>query len=204
MADDPKLTAQGPQHTFSPRTEAVLPALMRRGVAGFRPRERRLALIATAVVGCWVVVSWVVQPLWDRVQALRLHLQTQSEQLKMFHRLLAQAPPTGEDPSQVASYAAPQNIEEERGAFFSELEALSRANALQLHLKPKPIQREAHLSRIELELDVEGSQQSLLAFLDALFGRLKLMTIERLRVSSVPTKEHALHANLVIQQLLLR
>jgi len=188
MADDPK---------------APLPPRLKRGVGAFRPRERRLTLMAAAVVGCWVVVSWVVQPLWDRVQELRLHLQTQSEKLAMLHQLLAQAPPTAEESSQVASSAAPQSIEEERGAFLSELEALSRANHLQLHLKPKPIRREGQISRFDVELEVEGSQQSLLAFLDALFDMRKLLSLERLRIASMPTKDNTLRAHLVIERLLL-
>lgn len=188
MADDPK---------------APLPARLKRGVVGFRPRERRLILMVAAVVGCWAVVSWVVQPLWDRVQELRGHLHTQSEKLSMLNQWLAQAPPPTEESSQVASDTAPQNIEEERSAFLSELEALSRANHLQLHLKPKPVRREGQISRFDVELDVEGSQQSLLAFLDTLFGMRKLLSLERLRIASIPTKNDTLHAHLVIERLLL-
>ena len=85
----------------------------------------------------------------------------------------------------------------------NEVEALSTRSNLQLNLKPRPMKREERMSRFEVELDVEGSQSNLLAFLDALLSMPKLITIERLRISSVPGKENTLRANLVIQKITL-
>ena len=32
--------------------------------AALRPREKRLSLIAGVLIGCWLFLSWLVQPLW--------------------------------------------------------------------------------------------------------------------------------------------
>jgi hypothetical protein len=50
-------------------------------------------------------------------------------------------------------------------------------------------------------LDVEGPQQNLLAFLDALLAMPRLITIERLRLSTFASKERLLRANLIIQRV---
>ena len=59
------------------------------------------------------------------------------------------------------------------------------------------------MSRFEVELDVDGSQQELMTFLDALLRMPKLIAVERIRISSVPAKADLLCANLVIQKLTL-
>ena len=64
---------------------------MIKGLPVLRPRERRLTLIAAVVIGCWLVVSWVVQPLWDRVQDLRVRVNAQTEKLDALNRLVSQA-----------------------------------------------------------------------------------------------------------------
>ena len=166
-----------------------------------RPRERRLALMAAMVLLSWGVVSLVVQPLWDRVHELQLHVDTQLEKLEAVNRLLAQEPSVVRRHHVLASHL---HVESDEGSLLHELEALSSQSKLTLNLKPHPLKAEDHVSRLEVELDVEGSQEKLLAFLDALLGLPRLVAIERLRISSIPTKEHQLRASLLIQQLTLR
>ena len=170
----------------------------------FRPRERRLALIAGVVIGCWLLVSWIVQPLWDRARDLRVRVESQTEKLEAINRLLAKASIIEHEHQQVAGYLTREEGREAQGAFLNELEALARTSGLQLNLKPRPVKPEERFSRFEVELDVEGSQERLLAFLDGLLNLPKLLVIDRLRLASVPAKEHALRANLVIQKLTLR
>ena len=166
----------------------------------FRPRERRLALMAAMVLLSWGVVSWIVQPLWDRVHDLRLHVDTQLEKLEAVSRLLSQEPSVARRHQALASHL---HVESDEGSLLHELEALSSQSNLKLNLKPHPLKAEDRVSRLEVELDVEGSQEKLLAFLDALLGLPRLVAIERLRISSIPTKEQQLRASLLIQQLTL-
>ena len=175
-----------------------------KGLPVLRPGERRLALIAAVVIGCWVVVSWIVQPLWDRVQDLRVRVTAQTEKLEAFNRLVSQASSIERDYQRVAGYLETQDAEEAQGAFLNELATLSRNAGLEPNLKPKTVQRDERLTRYEVELDVEGSQEKLLSFLDALFRMPRLIAIERLRLSIVPAKEQVLRASLVIQKLSLK
>lgn len=168
------------------------------------PREHRLALIAGGLIGCWVVVSWLVQPLWDRAGALRTQINTQQQKLDAINRLLAQAPAIEQEYQRWAPYLGSGDDEQARSSFLNELEALSRESSVQMNLKPRAPRQAERMSRFEVELDVEGSQEQLLAFLDGLLGLRRLMTIDRLRISSVPLKDNWLRANLVIQKLTVR
>ena len=166
-----------------------------------RPRERRLAFVATVIIATWGAVSWGVQPLWDKTRELKDHLETQTGRLNAVGDLLEHAAAIDEEHQQIAPYLSQED--EEGSAFLHALEAISRRASVQLNLKPHPVKREERLSRFEVELDVEGAQDRLLAFLDELLRMPTLLTIERLRISSVSGKERSLRANLVVQKLTL-
>jgi Tfp pilus assembly protein PilO len=173
-------------------------------VLAFRPRERRLAFIAVMALLSWGVVSWIVQPLWDRVRELQLHVDTQLEKLEAVNRLLAQEPSVVRRHQALAGRLQVDRAGQTEGSLLNELEALSRQSNLKLNLKPHPVKAGEQVSRLDVELDVEGSQEKLLAFLDALLGLPRLVAIERLRISSIPTKAQQLRASLLIQQLTIR
>ena len=168
-----------------------------------RPRERRLALIAAVVIVCWGCIAWLMEPLWQRLRALHIRIAGQTEKMEGLSRLLAQAPAIEREYQGLAPYLAGGEEAQAPDAFLNDLETLSRTLNLQLNLKPRPVKREDRMSRFEVEVDLEGPQQSLLAFLDALFQMPRLMTIDRLRISTVPAKENILRANLVVHQLTL-
>ena len=169
----------------------------------FHLRERRLALIAAVLIFCWLLLSVLVQPLWNRARDLRAEAETQQEKLDALSRLLSQAPAIEQQYQALAAFLEPEDDERVQGAFLENLESLSRQSDLQLNLKPRPLKQEDRVSRFEVELDVEGSQQNLMTFLDALLRMPKLIAVERIRISSVPAKADLLRANLVIQKLTL-
>jgi Tfp pilus assembly protein PilO len=168
-----------------------------------RPRERRLAFIAAMVLLSWGVVSWIVQPLWDRVRDLQLRVETQLEKLEAVNRLLAQEPSVSRRHQALAGHLPAPGDERAEGSLLHELEALSSRSNLKLNLKPHPLKPGERIGRLEVELDVEGSQEKLLGFLDELFNLPRLVAIDRLRISSIPTKAQQLRATLLIQQLTL-
>ena len=174
-----------------------------KGPVTLRPRERRLGLIALLVIGCWAFLSWLVGPLWERVRGLHLHVATQTRKLEGLSDLLRRAPAIERSYQGVAAYLAVEGDEQAPGAFLDELEALSRTANIRLNLKPRPVTPEGGLRRFEVELEVEGSQQQIMMFLDALLRLPKLMTIERLRIAAVPAKADALRASLVLHTLTL-
>ena len=166
-----------------------------------RPQELRLAFIAGGVIGCWAAVSWLVQPLWGRLRDLRGHVQAQSERLDALTHMLVESQGAHARLESFAEYLQAEDDEQAQGVFLSALEALSRQAELQLNLKPRPGKRDGRVSRFEVEVDVEGSQQHVMAFLDALFQMPKAISFDRLRISAVPAKDDLLRANLVIQKL---
>ncbi len=165
-------------------------------------RERRLILMAGIALGCWAFISWIVQPLWDRAGELREHIQRQEKKLSAISRLLAQA--SAADPASGGAAVDVAETDDAQRSFLGELESLSRNSDVRVNLKPRPGTMDGKVSRFEVELDVEGSQEQLLGFLDALLQMPRLLTIERLRLSSVPLKENYLRASLVIQRTALR
>lgn len=169
--------------------------------SSLRPRERRVALVAGAFIGTGILVSWVVQPLWDRAQAVRQHVTAQTKKLEAVSRLLEQAPVIDRSHHQLAPFLAGSAEGAGQGALLNELEALARRAHLYLNLKPRPVAGDERMNRFEVEVDVEGSQESVLGFLDQLLASPKLMRIERLRLSSVPAKEHLVRGNLLLQYL---
>ncbi len=171
-------------------------------LAALKPRERRLALGAGVVIGCWLAVSLLLQPLSDRAKELGERIDRQRQRLTALTRMLEAAHRRPEADRSVAQWLLASAADEAgRSALLSDVEALSRTTQVQLNLKPRPVVPEGRMDRFEVEMDVEGSQEQLLAFLDGLLRLPRLVTVERLRLSSIPTKEQRLRATVVIQQL---
>jgi hypothetical protein len=166
----------------------------------WKPRERRLALSAGVLIACWGLLSWLIQPLWERAREGASTNEGQIEKLDAMTRLLVQSPTIERSYAAVAGYFEGDD-ERAQGSFLDALELMSQETGVRLNLKPRPVKREEKLSRFEVELDVEGSQETLMAFLDALFRMPKLMSVERLRIFTVPAKADTLRASLVIQRL---
>ena len=171
--------------------------------ASIRPREFRLAVAAGGLIGCWAVVSFVVQPLWDRNNDLRLGVETRAERLQAVGHLLQEAPTIEEQYQQILQYLQ-EGDEASQVPFLNRLQEMSKEADVRLSMKPRGAKQEGRVSRYEVELDLEGSQQQVLSFLDAVLRMPNLMTVERLRLVSAPTREQLLRANLVIQKLNFR
>ena len=166
-----------------------------------RPRERRLAIVAGVLSGCWAVLALAVQPLWDLGQDVAGRVQAQRQKLEAVSRLLAQQPAADARAQLLAAFLSQDAAEGGAASFLNELESLSRSAGVTLNLKPRPAVRDGRMSRMEIELDLEGSQQGLLGFVDALLRAPHLLTVERLRMSTIPAKPELLRANVVIHQL---
>ena len=173
-----------------------------KSIPSMRPREFRMAMIAGGLISCWGVVSLIVQPLWDRNRDLRLEVETRTERLSVVSRLLEQAPAIENNYQQIAPYLQ-QNDDASQGAFLNELENLSRQSQVRMNMKPRAVKQESRVDRYEVELDLEGTQEQIMSFVDAVLRLPKLITVERLRLISAPTREQLLRANLVLQKLSL-
>jgi len=177
--------------------------MKRKPFISFRPREQRLALIAALFTACWLVVTVLVQPLWDRAKELELSIDTHSEKFQALTDLMRQAQAIEGRYREAAPWLETDTGEGATGAFLNELESLSEGLNVKVNFKPRVKKRDQHVSRFEIELDAEGPQHDLLVFLDALLRLRRLVAVERLRLSVIPTKERLLRANLVVQKLTL-
>ena len=166
-----------------------------------QPRERRLAVLGGACLACWALWACLVQPLWTKVRDLRRHVDSQTQRLDSLGRLLQEAPSVEQDHAAFAPYLATEEDEQAQSALLNELEQLSQQAGVQMNLKPRPVKREERVSRLDVELDLEGSQGELLSFLDALLSMRRLVSIERLRIAAQPSQAGLLRANLVIQKI---
>lgn len=174
------------------------------GLASLQPRERRLALVAAILIGCWLLLGGLLQPLWERVSALHAAVDTQHQKLDGMTRLLDRAPAIERRFQAAEGYFERGTDEQAQSAFLNELESLSQTSDVRLNLKPRSASPEGSLSRFEVELDAEGSQTNLLGFLDALLKMPKLLTVERMRIATVPAKQDLLRATVVLQKLTVR
>ena len=168
----------------------------------FRPRERRLAFAVAILVGMWAVVSWMLQPLWDRVHDLRYTVQGRRQKFEAMAQLVEQAPMIEQDYDHYAAYVRLMEEPEDR-TVLNDLEELSRRSNVQLNLKPRA-GISGTLGQETVEIDAEGALPNLLGFLDELLRLPRLVTVERLRITSVPAKPNTLRASLTLQQLLAK
>ena len=168
------------------------------------PRERRLTLITGVLIGCWAVISWIVQPLMDRVREVGGDVDMRIEKLKALTHLLEHAASVERDYQTVQGYLEKATDERVQGSFLDELESLSRQTQIRLSLKPRAPKQDDLLNRLEVELEIEGSQENLFKFLDLLLQMPKLISIERLRIGTMPARPTELRANLVVQKLSFR
>ena len=111
------------------------------------------------------------------------------------------SPAVAREYAAIAGYLQSGDDAQLQSTLLNELEMLARASNIQLGLKPRPVKRQERVSRFDVELDAEGTQQHLLAFLDALLRMPRLVGIERLRMTGVPLKPDLVRATIVLQHL---
>jgi len=170
----------------------------------FSGRERTLAVAAAMVIVLWGLVSWLLLPLSGRFVQLR---ETTAGALAKLERLQQLARQKGRIEQRAQAYAPFWSDEPEealRGAFLDELEQLAASASLQLNLKPRPSRQEGHITRLGVELEVDATQDRLLAFLDLLLKQPSLYEIDRIRISTSASKEFPLRAALIVNKLIVR
>jgi hypothetical protein len=168
------------------------------------PREQKLVLLAAVLIAMWVVVSRIGRPLLDQLTQLEQRTSASQQKLDRLRELADRHPSIERAYQAYAVYRSEESDESGQGAFFSELEELAQSVGLQLSLKPRPIQRDGSLSRLKVELDVEATQEKLLAFLDRLFAHPSLIELDRLRISASASKAYPLKATLLVNKVVIR
>ncbi len=168
------------------------------------PREFRLALWTAAVIGLWVVVSWWLLPLWDRAHQLGAAALHARQRLEHLQQLLQREPAITQRYQAYAAYQSAQSQELLRQGLLDALEEWARTDNVQMNLKPRPASRDGDVARLGVEVEVEATQEALLAFLGRVLSQPALIELERLKITVTAAKERPLRASLVLSQVAVR
>lgn len=168
-----------------------------------QPRERRLAMIAGVLIGCWVILAGILQPLWSRVQEQRERVGLERDRLEAMTGLVERAGSAQAAYEEVAPLLG-QGGAADSAIFLNSLETIAQNAGVRLNIAPRSTVTAEGVNRSNVELDAEGTQESVIAFLDAMLTMPALATVERLRLSMVPGKSDILRATLLIQHLQLQ
>jgi len=151
----------------------------------------------------WMLSAWIGLSLWNRLKELdRQHLVAWQQRARL-EALAARQPHIEQQSLTYASFWADGSDAFLQQAFFDELEQFAAEGGLQLNLKPRPIQRDGDVRRLGVELEVEATQGSLLAFLDRVVASSSLCELERLRIATAASAEYPLQATLVVSKVII-
>ena len=167
-------------------------------------RETALAWAAAMIIICWVGLSLVGEPLWKRSADLERQMMVAQKKLERLQQLAARQGAIEQAVRAWSQFWSDQPDEQLQQEYLEELERLAATKDLHLNVKPHPIRRQGEVSRFEVELEVESSQEQLLAFLDQLLAHPSLLELDRLRISSTASKDHPLKADCVISKVVIK
>ncbi len=175
---------------------------MMKALTKLKPRERRFIAAAGVLIGCWLAVAWLIEPLVAHVQQLERQIAHDQVRLDAMRRLFARAPEITRRHQELAAYlAAVEPSEEQQRSFLTIVQETCSQLNLQPSLKPRMARSPGEADRLEVELAVEGPQEQVLSLLDALFRLPRLVTIQELRLLSVASKADTVRATIVLQDL---
>ena len=166
-------------------------------------RERQLAVAAAAVIGCWAAVAWLVLPLWDRAQRLGEQAANARRRLEAMQRLITREGDVARRDASYAAFHAASTGAPTAPSLLDALEEWARADGVQISLKPRPVRREGEVTRAAVEVDIEGGQDALLAFLRRILSQPALIELDRLKITMTAAAERPLRASLLVTQMTL-
>lgn len=164
-------------------------------------RERKLVLAASVILITWGMMTWFGFPLWDQFQTLQQQATVSGKKLARLRELVARKPLIEQQYRAYAGFWSEESDELIEGAFLDELEQLARSGQLQISVKPRPVQREGSVSRLGVEVDVDGTQAALLGFLQQLLAAPSLIELARLRVSTTVSTDRPLKGSVLVSKI---
>ena len=167
-------------------------------------RHRRSTTLILLLVAVWLVFSQVALPLLERMRELEQRAAITQKKLDRLHQL-ARRKPAIEDA--VQRYRAAWSDEPDAAiqrALLDQLEGLAQAGNVQISLKPQPMKQEHHVLRVEVELELDATQEAIFEFVDRLLAAPSLLELTRVRISSTTSKTAPVRAILLVSQLVLR
>ncbi len=166
-----------------------------------RSRERKLVLGAGVLILFWIVISWITLPLWDRYRMLQEQARVAEKKTQKLQGLVRRKPVIEQQHQTYAAYWSGEGDETIQGVFLDELEQLAQASHLQMSVKPRPVQRQGTMSRFGVEIELDGTQDTLLGFIHQVLTSPQLLELARLRISTTVSKDAPLRGSLVINKI---
>ena len=168
-----------------------------------KTHERMLAAMAVVVIAGAILGVWVIEPLIGKIGQARSEIEGKKTKLESVKRLIGESTRVNQEYQALAEFYEDQTGGVAPHAILDEIETLSSQLNLQLNLKPRGLKHDEDMEYFEIELEVQGSQDPMMSFLDELLRLRTLMLVERLRVTNAPTREHKLQANILLRQVKL-
>ena len=140
-------------------------------------RERLMALAAVLVLGSAVIAARVLGPMWDRAQRLQAQVTRMSSQLQAAQRVSHAGGVGSEAAALIQQERLALQDPQPQLRLFEELDVLARQSGVRLDLRPSASEG------LGVQAALEGGQAQVLAFLDAILGMRRLISIEQARLT---------------------
>lgn len=171
---------------------------------GMSLRDRKRVLVVGVGLVSWLVIGWGGVPLWHRLTHLEQESSSSRQRMAQLQELLRRQPVIEQQARAYANFSSDESEEMAQRRLLDELEAWAGEANVQLNLKPKPIQREGTVSRLGVEVELDSTQDALLAFLDRVLTAPALLELDRLQISATASNDALLRAHLTVSRVLIR
>lgn len=171
---------------------------------GISLRDRKRVLVVGVGLFSWLVIGLGGLPLWHRLTHLEQEAFSSRQSMAQFQELLRRQTIIEQQASAYANYASADSEEALQRRLLDELEEWAGEANAQLNLKPKPIQREGGVSRLGVEVELDSTQEVLLAFLDRVLTAPTLLELDRLQISAMASKDSPLRTHLTVSRVLIQ
>lgn len=171
---------------------------------GVSLRDRKRLWIVGIGLLSWLVIGWGGLPLWHRLTHLEQEASSSRQRVGQLQELLGRQSDIEQRAQAYARFSSADSEDVLQRRLLDELEQWAVDTNVQLNLKPKAIQREGTVSRLGIEVELDSSQEALLAFLDRLLRAPSLLELDRLQISATASKEFPLRTQMTVSRVLIR
>ena len=149
----------------------------------------------------WLLGVWLAFNMSHRAEQRRVELETAQQQVQKFQALAALKPRIA---AQYQAYAAAfQEGEQQPGSqsLMGQLEGCAD-DGMQLNLKPQARSqpKDADSKQVSVEVELEATQQGVMAFLDRVFALPSLIEVEKFQMAGSASTDRPLRATLLVSR----
>lgn len=164
-------------------------------------KKERIGLTAAAIIVSLAFLDrLILNPINKRIQQISQEIKISEKQLKMGLRNLNQKEAIISEYGKYSQYFKGLGSEEETtAAILSEIEAVAKkSNMSLLDLKPQPSKDKGFYREYSVEVEAEGTMDSLVSFLYQLNSSTQLLRAEKLRFNLKSKESSFIKASILI------